>query len=36
MNAAQAIAPLAYIIATALFIFALHWMNAPATARKGV
>src|SRR5512144_306058 len=36
MNAAQALAPLAYIIATALFIFALHWMNAPATARKGV
>ncbi len=26
----------AYIIGTALFIFALHWMNAPATARKGV
>ncbi len=26
----------AYIIATTLFIFALHWMNAPATARKGV
>jgi NAD(P) transhydrogenase subunit beta len=28
--------PLAYIIATALFVFALHWMNAPATARRGV
>jgi len=27
---------LAYIIATALFVFALHWMNTPATARKGV
>src|ERR671914_2883979 len=27
---------LAYLIATALFIFALHWMNAPATARKAV
>src|SRR5262249_36741706 len=27
---------LAYIVATSLFIFALHWMNAPATARKGV
>jgi NAD(P) transhydrogenase subunit beta len=27
---------LAYIIATALFIFALHWMNTPATARQGV
>jgi NAD(P) transhydrogenase subunit beta len=28
--------PLAYIIATALFVFALHWMNAPVTARRGV
>ena len=28
--------PLAYIIATGLFVFALHWMNAPATARRGV
>src|SRR5215208_3196802 len=27
---------LAYIVATGLFVFALHWMNAPATARKGV
>src|SRR5687767_12300598 len=27
---------LAYLIATALFVFALHWMNAPATARRGV
>ena len=27
---------LAYIVATALFVFALHWMNAPATARHGV
>ncbi|MGH7526307.1 MAG: NAD(P)(+) transhydrogenase (Re/Si-specific) subunit beta, partial [Gemmatimonadales bacterium] len=26
----------AYIVATALFVFALHWMNAPATARRGV
>ena len=26
----------AYIVATSLFIFALHWMNAPATARRGV
>ncbi len=25
-----------YIVATALFIFALHWMNTPATARRGV
>lgn len=30
------IVQLAYIIATGLFIFALHWMNTPATARKGV
>jgi NAD(P) transhydrogenase subunit beta len=30
------LAPLAYIIATVLFIFALHWMNTPATARRGV
>src|SRR5918992_2494662 len=27
---------LAYLIATVLFIFALHWMNTPATARKAV
>jgi len=27
---------LAYLTASALFIFALHWMNTPATARKGV
>jgi proton-translocating NAD(P)+ transhydrogenase subunit beta len=26
----------AYILATALFIFALHWMNDPKTARHGV
>ncbi|HET6578425.1 MAG TPA: NAD(P)(+) transhydrogenase (Re/Si-specific) subunit beta [Gemmatimonadales bacterium] len=25
-----------YIIATALFVLALHWMNTPATARRGV
>jgi NAD(P) transhydrogenase subunit beta len=30
------ITQLAYIVATSLFIFALHWMNAPATARRGV
>jgi H+-translocating NAD(P) transhydrogenase subunit beta len=30
------IAQLAYIIATGLFIFALHWMNDPKTARQGV
>ena len=27
---------LAYLLATALFIFTLHWMNDPKTARKGV
>ena len=27
---------LAYIVASALFIFALHWMNTPPTARRGV
>ena len=27
---------LAYLVASACFIFALHWMNTPATARKGV
>ena len=31
-----AMVQLAYIFATGLFIFALHWMNTPATARKGV
>jgi len=25
-----------YLVASCLFIFALHWMNTPATARKGV
>jgi H+-translocating NAD(P) transhydrogenase subunit beta len=32
----NAIVQLSYLIATVLFIFALHWMNAPATARRGV
>jgi len=27
---------LSYLVASALFIFALHWMNTPTTARKGV
>jgi len=27
---------LTYIVATALFVFALHWMNHPKTARRGV
>src|SRR5262249_49096584 len=31
-----AVSQLSYIVASALFIFALHWMNTPATARKGV
>jgi NAD(P) transhydrogenase subunit beta len=26
----------AYLLSTALFIFALHWMNTPRTARRGV
>ena len=26
---------LAYLVATVLFIFSLHWMNTPATARNG-
>jgi NAD(P) transhydrogenase subunit beta len=30
------IGQLGYLVASALFIFALHWMNTPATARKGV
>jgi len=32
----QGLVQLAYIFATALFIFALHWMNTPQTARRGV
>src|ERR1041385_9267884 len=27
---------LAYLVATALFVFALKWMNRPETARRGV
>src|SRR5947208_6229226 len=30
------VSQLGYLIASALFVFALHWMNTPATARKGV
>jgi proton-translocating NAD(P)+ transhydrogenase subunit beta len=30
------IVQLAYLVSTVLFIFALHWMNTPATARNGV
>ena len=32
----HAIAQLAAVLATALFIFSLHWMNDPKTARRGV
>ena len=32
----NAVVQLSYLVATVLFIFALHWMNAPTTARKGV
>ena len=32
----HAIVQLAYLVATALFILALYWMNDPKTARKGV
>jgi NAD(P) transhydrogenase subunit beta len=32
----QGLVQFAYLIATALFVFALHWMNTPATARRGV
>jgi H+-translocating NAD(P) transhydrogenase subunit beta len=32
----NAVVQLSYLVATVLFIFALHWMNAPLTARKGV
>jgi NAD(P) transhydrogenase subunit beta len=31
-----AVSQFAYIVASVCFIFALHWMNTPATARKGV
>jgi proton-translocating NAD(P)+ transhydrogenase subunit beta len=31
-----AVSQVAYIVASVCFIFALHWMNTPATARKGV
>ena len=32
----HAITQLAYIVATVLFIFALHWMNTPPTARRAM
>src|SRR2546423_5664253 len=31
-----AFSQIAYIVASSLYILALHWMNTPATARKGV
>jgi NAD(P) transhydrogenase subunit beta len=34
--AVHAVVQVAYLVATALFIFALHWMNDPKTARRGV
>jgi NAD(P) transhydrogenase subunit beta len=36
MEFQEAIKEIAYLIATGLFIFSLHWMNDPKTARKGV
>ena len=32
----NAIVQLAYLVATVLFIFSLHWMNDPKSARRGV
>jgi len=32
----HSVVQLAYLLATGLFIFALHWMNDPRTARRGV
>ena len=32
----DALTQLSYVVATALFILALHWMNDPKTARHGV
>src|SRR5207247_4435683 len=31
-----ALIQIAYLLATALFVFALHWMNDPRSARRGV
>src|SRR5262245_24828291 len=31
-----AVTQLSYLVASVLFIFSLHWMNTPATARRGV
>ncbi len=32
----DALTQLSYVLATALFVLALHWMNTPRTARRGV
>jgi proton-translocating NAD(P)+ transhydrogenase subunit beta len=32
----HAVTQISYLVASALFVFALHWMNAPQTARHGV
>jgi H+-translocating NAD(P) transhydrogenase subunit beta len=32
----EGLVQLAYLVATGLFVFALHWLNTPATARRGV
>ena len=32
----HALTQLAYVVATGLFVLALHWMNDPKTARRGV
>src|ERR687898_242456 len=32
----DALVQLSYVVATALFVFALHWLNTPPTARRGV
>src|SRR5580700_7186636 len=32
----RAVEHLAYLVAAVLFIFSLHWMNTPKTARRGV
>ena len=32
----RAVVQLSYLLATSLFVFALYWMNAPKTARRGV
>jgi NAD(P) transhydrogenase subunit beta len=36
VNVAELLLSVAYLASAALFVFALHWMNAPSTARRGV